>query len=476
MLTSLDFLDKGQTFPPLSEIPRLKGYRENELLFNGDHSEVFKDVLARIARNEFMENINIKQYEILLDYPQKVSLKTADLCVGEAPQIIAGKDKIADNDQMRFVADLAENSNLNNTLHQIVIDLSRYGSAVFAVTNTRDKKPVIRVMSVKNWYPVLNPSDFKEVIAHVFCFEFEKGKDRFLQSTIYYPDGRIEKSVNRLHENIIGNFTETTSTIKSEYGETVYYTHNVETSECFFGRSDYDSFQSILAELEVRFGQVAKILDKFSNPSLQGDPSALLKDEKTGKPYFVAGQYYGVKQDGVPLQYLVWNADLQANFTMIDKLKEELLIHSEMGALFDTAKLQSAASGEALKRLLLNVLAKTNRVKMYLQTPLKRAIKAAALGKGLVIDELRIIFQDGLPNDLKESAEVEATRLQSGNTSVKSSLMRIDKLSEEEAEDEYQRILNEKSELEGMYDGTYVTGVGEENEDSTAEEADPEKE
>ncbi|NLB91696.1 MAG: phage portal protein [Clostridiales bacterium] len=457
MLTDLTFLDKGNTFPPLAERERIADYEENRLLYQGVHSNVFMETLQRISRNEMTAGFPVHQYEIMLDYFKKVSLKTADICVGEPVSIIAGSNKEADKNQMDFVQDLYEASNLNDMLYKMAIDNSRYGSAVFNLTKTKEGKPILKVMPVKNWYPVCSHFDIHEVTHHVFCFPYKQGDKSFLQSFIYHEGGKVEKITSKLENGMIGAQLET-EIVDSGFEQTIFFIHNVNTSDDFYGQSDYDGFQSIVAELEVRFAQVSKILDKHSAPSMQGPRSVLKADEKTEERYFEAGQFYCVDKDGIPVSYLTWDANLQANFTQIEKLKEELLTHSEMGVLFDTSKIASVASGSALKRMLMNVLAKTNRVKASLVSPLKQAIKAAAKSTGIEIDNLQIMFQDGLPNDLLEDAQIESIR--TGNkptSSVKAAIMRIDGSDEQGAEEEYQTMLDEQSEMDGMMAGGYTS-------------------
>ena len=48
ILTNLSFLEKGKPFPPAAEFDRLERYKNNRLLFEDEHAEVYKEQFKRI--------------------------------------------------------------------------------------------------------------------------------------------------------------------------------------------------------------------------------------------------------------------------------------------------------------------------------------------------------------------------------------------------------------------------------------------
>ena len=72
MLTSLDFIQLGNPWPPPSERERLNRYAYNRKLFENDCDEKYQEQAKRIERviGEYRETIS---YHIALNYPKRVS-------------------------------------------------------------------------------------------------------------------------------------------------------------------------------------------------------------------------------------------------------------------------------------------------------------------------------------------------------------------------------------------------------------------
>ena len=92
MLTNLDFLKVGELFPPKSQIERLENYIAYKKLFEGKHDEVYKNQIDRVKRvqGDFQEVIS---YDVILNYQQLITKKTADLLCGETPKISVQDEK-----------------------------------------------------------------------------------------------------------------------------------------------------------------------------------------------------------------------------------------------------------------------------------------------------------------------------------------------------------------------------------------------
>jgi hypothetical protein len=99
---------------------------------------------------------------------------------------------------------------------------------------------------------------------------------------------------------------------------------------------------------------------------------------------------------------------------------------------FGLDKFGVAESGRALRLRLIRTLAKINRKRLYYDTALKAALLTAQVldvthGSGEYKPaEPTIQWADGLPEDLVEMVEIESQRLAAGNTSVESSVRRLD--------------------------------------------------
>ncbi|HSQ88381.1 phage portal protein, partial [Romboutsia sp.] len=141
MLTNLDFLKLGASFPPAAETERLEKYNKNKLVFEGKHEQVYKESFERIARvvNNFD---NVVSYSVVANFQKLISLKIADFLLGEAPKIVAGDDK---SKEQAAIDVIKENSDLDNTLYTSAIDISRYGDSVLNVYKGDEGKGIIDI-------------------------------------------------------------------------------------------------------------------------------------------------------------------------------------------------------------------------------------------------------------------------------------------------------------------------------------------
>ena len=117
-------------------------------------------------------------------------------------------------------------------------------------------------------------------------------------------------------------------------------------------------------------------------------------------------------------QYITWDASLQANHTMIEKLEKHLYSLSEMGAVLNDDSFGASQGFEALETRMTNARLKARRISSLMITPLKELISLLS-EKGytfIPMDEISVQFNDGLP--LTENQEVNIALKKSGNTQL----------------------------------------------------------
>lgn len=443
MLTNLDFLREGERFPPTSENARLTMYSNNRALFESQHSEVYAEDLKRIERviGNFGEVIS---YPVVLNFQKLISLKLADLLLGEQPEITA-----KDTKKQVVVDDIIKSSDLYNTAYQIAIDVSRFGDGLFYI---RDKGGFgkIGLSQPCIWFPIVSPDDIKEIMYHIIAY---KTSDTVLSVKIH-SKGSYEERLYRIENDVIMglNSSRVVQTGLDDFA--VVQVSNVITSDRVTGFDDYTDVDSIISELMVRVGQIARVLDKHASPSVSGPASALMQDPTTGEWKLVMGNYF--KRDSMedpPVSYITWDGQLAANFQQIEKLTNYLYTISEMGsALFGdmTNTTGTAASGTALRRLMMSPLVKVGRLKNRFDPALKKAIALCSqLGKTkLTTDDITITWKDGLPNDEKEQAEIMNIRT-GGKATISqfSAIKSLDDMNDEAAEAELGMIQEEESML-----------------------------
>lgn len=456
MLTNLNFLNVGCSWPPPEEAERRERYNKNKELFEGNHADVYANQFHRIERviGNFQDVIS---YAVIANFQKLISVKTADLLLGEPPIITVGGDS-PNQDLINSINKISENSDLNNTTYMLILDISRYGDGLYYIHKDTDiKAGKIDVTQPAIWYPVVSPDNVKKILYHVLAWQYDIGygedKKTYLKCQIH-SKGSYEE---RLYLLDVGAKTEIDKLLSARVIQTglddfaVIQVPNLITSDRVTGLDDYTDVDSLVSELEVRISQISRILDKHAAPSVQGPQTAVEKDPRTGEWKLKMGNFFPRRsKDDPEVSYVVWDAQLEANFKDIDKIINILYSISEMGsAIFgdmEGHKAGNVPSGTALRRLMISPLAKAARIRTRLDPAIKKAIKLCAqLGgdgiKELDNTEINITWQDGLPQDPMESAQIEQIRTANkATTSVKSAVKRLDGLYGEALDEEIDNI------------------------------------
>ncbi len=161
-------------------------------------------------------------------------------------------------------------------------------------------------------------------------------------------------------------------------------------------------------------------------------------------------------------EYIVWNANLDAAFTEVDKIVEFLFMTSEISPDALGMGKGMSDSGRALKLKLLRTIAKAKRKALYYDQGLKEiALVAQMLGKewnitaemdgvekkmGTQIETPEVEFSEGVVIDTYEAAQEEEIRLRSGTTSQKDAIKRLDGVDDDTAE----KLVKQIKEEEGL--------------------------
>jgi hypothetical protein len=449
MLTNLDFLSPGQQWPPKSEVDRLQTYDANRKLFEGKHDQVYKNWI-RLLRKDQQATM-----EIILNWHKRLSTLWADLLLGEPPRITAG-DK--DSAEQQAVERIIKDNALLNAGYEVAIDVSRFGTGLFKVRY--NGRAIIEGQTPTVWFPIVAPDNVKDVQAHVLAWSYDELKPGFFgNKKVNYlkyeihERGKITSALYTLDNGVIGQKIDETVQNTGVNEFLVVPINNLLTTDRVTGMDDYNDLDSIIQELEVRVGQISRILDKHADPSMYGPEDLMEIDFETGRRTFKAGgEYYPVPQGEEKPGYIVWDGQLESSFKQIELLMEQLYFLSETSpAAFGQLKSGLAESGSALRRLMMAALAKVNRIRMRFDPALKKVLqlasqleKAQNMPDAIELDTISIDWQDGLPRDDSEVIANEAQRYSAGLSSLESSLRRIDGLEGEALQQEVDRIKSEQ--------------------------------
>lgn len=426
MLYDLSWLDIGQSFPPTCELERIRRYDTNRRVFKLEHldddaSEYYQNCCKRIERvvGNFEELIS---FPIIFAYQRLLSLKTADLVCGEYPAINS-----TDDDQTNLVKDIREKINLDGQMYSTVLDLSSLGDSVWRIyADETTGKGSFTVWDPRGWFPVVLNDGTNRIKHHVLCWSTNVGtKDapQWHLTVQIHSKGMYEQRVydtGTAGTEILRLLEEPKTIATGLEGFAVINLRAFATSDTVYGQDDYTQVDSLVSEVMVRVGQISKILDKHADPALTGPVSMLTTDEDTGRTYLKTGSFFATSLGEVQPKYLTWDGQLDAAFKELELLLQQLYILSEMGsALLDAASGTSQAiSGTAMRFKMVNPLVKARRITNALTLPVKRLLVAvASLGHGkLSLEDLSILWKDGLPNDPREVAEL--ARLLTGRDQI----------------------------------------------------------
>lgn len=450
VLYNLSWLSTGETFPPEGEVPRLERYRRNRELFENDKdpAQVYPQQFKRIERviGNFEE---IVSYGILLNYQKKISIKTADLLFCEPPTFMVD-DK---NTRIALERVTTVDNNITEIGYQSIIDVSRCGDSVLLIKDGGR----IAVLFPDIWYKVVDPMDISEVVNHVLAYVQQAGKDDYrlkvqIHSRGYYEE-REYKAAKRERSFIIGAMVSEPGIYRTGLEDfAVIHNHNIMPSDRAYGIDDYADVDSIICEIDVRIAQIAKVLDKHQSPTMQGPMSALEMNHETGRWNFRVDKYFPREDETSPkIEYVTWNASLEASFKAIETLINMLAVISEMGsALFDTDAGANVASAAALRLRYVSPLTKVRRLAVTnIGRNLCRAVSLATYASdGIQIppDAITIKWNDGLPDDGMSKATELSTRLSSKpSISLKRALMEYDGMNEEQADKEVEAIMADEA-------------------------------
>lgn len=470
MLISLKQLNEGMNWP----VDETNEERQEQLefykrIFNGKIDNDITPHFDRVSKvtGNFMDVVS---FETRMNYQKKVSIKTVDLLLGETPTVAVKTQ--TDNDALN---DALEDIGFWNIMYECMIDVSRYGNGVLKVYKDTNGKANLSVIPTNFWYPVVDPTNIKEITSHVIAHQYDIEKDSYLKIEIHYK-GLYETRLHRLSKT---NSYSASNTLK--IGELIssYETYtgltdfaivpisNITSSDNLYGISDYEDINGVISEIEVRLGQVSKILDKHADPSMQLPSDCIETDDETGMSRIKLGDAFIINsKDSVEPKYITWDGQLEANFNHIKLLFEQLAILSELGSLFIGNGLEKLGniSGVALRKLAFSALAKINRLQMRSRSAIVKSIKLMSqLGldgvPDLTKERITVRFGDGLPVEWSDLIEQIAMAVQANVMSVEAAIELLnDNASSAQIELELERI-NKQMKLSAELKQPQVKGI-----------------
>lgn len=438
-------------FPKAADKPRLQKYAHGDKLYFGNHFEAF----AIKGEQEFTERYNRLRY-VTANFAGLASRVMADMLFGE--KIVFDVD---DKNSQLFLDGLIEDNELIAQGYESVLANSRRGDAVFKMRigkrqDSPTAKPTIIIEEIPAsiYFPVLNASTARFMPSEEqLIWQFEQNGQTYLHKEVHKPgyifteiysyDPKAEKIIAELSPAQFNFEAEQKTGIEKVL---VWHVPNVRDGSSYFGTSDYEDLEGLFFALNNRMTKIDNILDKHSDPILAVPPGVFDKDGKVKKKAFGMFEVDNENPGFNKPEYIVWNANLEAAFTEVDKLVDFLFMFSEISpATMGMDKSGGKAeSGRALKFKLMRTIAKRNRKKIYYDIAFKKMLETSmelALANGIKIADVLpkeavkpdINWGDGVIADITELIEQEVKRTDAGLSSRADSIARLDGISPEDA-------------------------------------------
>lgn len=458
-------------FPYESSKPRLERYHFNDELFQGAHFDAFK---LRVNSEHYNKDYSKLKY-VAGNFAGLISKVCADMLFSEPL-----KARMSDKPAQEWLDQLMWQNGLNTQFYESALANSRHGDAVFKLRtgylNPGDSQMTVIIEDITPsiYFPQVNDGNVRaKPGVEELCWIVNISGKRYLRKEIHRP-GEITNELFILEKETIKQ--QVSIDLLNEPGLTdgistgvdkslLVHVPNWRDGSRFFGYDDYSDLTSLFFALNNRLSKNENILDKHSDPIL-ALPEGVL-DEK-GEVKKEAFHMFEVPNEGggalTKPEYIVWNANLEAAFKQIEGIVDFLYMFSETSPdAFGMNKNGAADSGRALKLRLMRTIAKVARKRLYYDRAIKDVLHTAMLlaqaqGLGVYDDKTAsysmklaspemptLEWQDGLPIDTMEAAQEEQLRLESGNTSVVDSIMRLDHVDREEADEKAKAINDETS-------------------------------
>lgn len=449
MIKNLDeVLQIGKPWPPASETDRLRRYEQNENLFNGDHTKVFQVLLNLFSSHTAEYNKLI----IILNWHKRLSTLWADFLYGEQPTASASEDP--ESKEQKYLQDFVDRNQYWLLQHTRALDVSRFGHGIVEAYYEGECK--LQVVHPSKYFPIGDA--FGRVQAHMIAWLSDEDIiDHIKQRTLYVRIHRLGSIETREYivsgsGKIISGPQKEATTETGINEPLVSVIENLKTSSDRLV-DDYGDHDSIIKRMESRLTRVGRILDVHSEPMMYADEDSgvFTKTETGAFVYDSKKKVFALPKGGEKPGYTTWDGQLAGAFMELDLLQKQLYLLSETcEACFEPAKLGAQVSGTALRLMLFVPLKKVDRLKLNADPTIRAELKTftafeAARGyTGAVpIESVSVHWEDGLPEDFKETVANVAALYGAGLIWKEMALKRLYKLEGKALQDAMDKLKGE---------------------------------
>lgn len=444
---------KVNQFPTMQELETVTTLGKYHKLYCNEAFSVFgvHDIIKKQYKK--LEQLMYISHAI----PARVSDFYGDFVAGDVDDlvILSGTDKQEDQD---FIDELLYENDLPEKVSDIGGDQSEFGFAVpYVYLDTDGKTVKVSLISPDQYFPQpdgsviiatykLDPRDYtgKRLLLYTQHFQMVN-EDVLIERQAFETDDRgvavSEVGLDRVGQ-ALGYTPEKETRIPGLGQLPMVQIDNGRKQKHGYGKSDYADIIPNLAEVNERTTQISTQFIKNLDAKMQLPAGMRDDDGKVKEPF---DTIFVERDDQPEAKYIVNMNPLVAECQ--DYIMSQLRIISEITCVPMFALLKDAGAPESVQSLRIRLYSadrKTRRKRAKVARGLQDVIRIAFKLAGKEYDtDPEIKFGDVLPKDYDADSTAEATRVQAGISSRRSSIMRLDNISEEDADEELSQIQNE---------------------------------
>ena len=477
-----DAFRAGEQFPPANAIERISKYRRMKKLYDGKQAEIYERATALLK--DTPHAAQLEKLYIAVNIADIITTKPADLLVGEPPIFDSGLAD--DTPQQVAINSYVEENDLVKLVHESSLANGYRGDAWFKVRydyrqdydalltrglpipDAAIMEPIIEHVAADCVFPITSNGNVKKfksiVIASVEWVVSQKEDIPYLNVEHHIPGYIIneryrlqtyEGGVDASYGYPVQIFKIVEKVGDSEIVETgvphllVHHVPYKSTDDQWEGKGTLESLESILIAINDRLAQIDYVLWKHVDPTAYGPKLG-------GTNARLSGTYIEVTKDDVAPGYMTWNSQLTGAFKELETLigmafqiaeTPQWLFGTVLGDQNSGGTGTSHTDGAAIKARFMPILTKVARIRTHYDRALRDALYNCQLldiahGDADFTPVYPVIqWQDGLPHNEKEQAEIMALRTGNKPTiDVATAIKRLDTLDDDQAAEIIARI------------------------------------
>jgi hypothetical protein len=428
-------LQNGDTYPSSKDSKRItkENYYES-LLLNKPISYEWKDVNGTLTK---------VPKDPLVPIPQTIADISADLLLGEFPNIILPDNRQDAWDDWAFDNDLGSRmleagtyvsaigtvfSNIFQKDNEILFELFPGNK----VTWVEKGRKIVAVQVVLN---AAMTDDGSFIIYEIMEWSDDNGL------LIEHYTAKVRLADRKVVETVLVNEPERPGLDFVPVAKWL----NVGVMGQESGRSDFSGKSQLFTEIDNRFDQNNSTIEENQDPWKGMPPGVLNENGDFNRANYSLKMFektMGGQADNT-VDFFTWDANMPASFQQIEAMVDMTFFTARLSnSLVGREKGGVSESGRALKWKSVSTITQKQRKEKYASTFLRNFINQWSKLDGEEIDkkDIRIEWQDGLPIDEQEKTETIVQQVNAGLMSKETAISQLQEINTEDAQAELQRI------------------------------------